>query len=316
MTRFQKLTVLCLFLPASGVATAQFDLCLLNSQTFTPTGALDEFIVPPNTNNIRIVAIGAPGGTNFFGDPGGDGAHFEANFAVVPGETLRVGVGGQGGHAVLTGGGGGGGASFVARLAPSLEPLVIAGGGGGCGMVPSNPNNYDASLTNAAFDGAAVSLPLSPGGAAGINGNGGAAGSGIDGGGAGGAGWLGNGTGVPAAQALSGTAAGGAGGRPGGFGGGGGGNGGGGGGGGYNGGGGAGADFSDPIQSASGGGGGAYLQPGATFVVAQLAITPVSRVSICWGQRSVIEVPTLAPLSTVLLAVLVLAAGVWQIRRG
>ena len=77
--------------------------------------------------------IGAPGGTNFFGDPGGDGAHFEANFAVVPGETLRVGVGGQGGHAVLTG------AHQVRVGDRTLEAPRIFLNAGGRAAMPSPP---------------------------------------------------------------------------------------------------------------------------------------------------------------------------------
>lgn len=103
------------------------------------------------------------------GFAGGQGAHLVANFAVTPGETLNVLVGGAGGS--VAGNGGGGGGSFV-YLTPSLTGLLIAAAGGG-GIAGAGVG-AGGSATNSATAGQGVS-----GGAAGTGGNGGGGGGGV-----------------------------------------------------------------------------------------------------------------------------------------
>jgi len=115
------------------------------------------FVVPKGVTKLRILAIGASGGSgNGFGvllGNGGEGGTAVSNIVVTEQESLEVFVGqkggdgeqvngGAGGKSVkgfeggnaaagrAGGGGGGGGASGVMRVI-SEEVLVVAGGGGG-----------------------------------------------------------------------------------------------------------------------------------------------------------------------------------------
>jgi len=115
------------------------------------------FVIPADVINLRIFAIGAPGGSgNGFGvllNNGGEGGTAVSNVKVNPGESLEIFVGergqdgdlpkgGAGGRSAsgfeggsaaagrAGGGGGGGGASGVIRVRGD-EILVVAGGGGG-----------------------------------------------------------------------------------------------------------------------------------------------------------------------------------------
>ena len=119
-------------------------------------------MVPAGFTSVHIVAVGGKGGASDPGQPvqpGGFGGIATADFAVSPGDTLYVEVGGNGvdsgnpkngaggfngggsaGNGVSLGAGGGGGASDVrtsSRTAPTAQTLasrvVIAGGGGGGG---------------------------------------------------------------------------------------------------------------------------------------------------------------------------------------
>jgi hypothetical protein len=118
------------------------------TETFSSTGAEQQFVVPTGVGSIRVRAIGGAGETGHpsfrsFGAPGGAGADVVSRIPVTPGEVLYVEVaaagfngGGVGG---FEGGGVGGGSSDIRSLAMaspgSLESrlLVAAGGGGGGG---------------------------------------------------------------------------------------------------------------------------------------------------------------------------------------
>ena len=227
-----------LIVSAALVATAQ-------TTNFTATGTIQTYVVPPGVIQIQIDAAGAQGGNYGVAAhlKGGRGARLVANFAVVPGETLNVVVGGMGGSVGNGAGSGGGGGSFVYRTPDAAGLLIAAAGGGG----------HAGSETTAASSGDGNSA-----GAGGTGGSGGGGGT-ANGSGGGGGGLLTNGSdgaggGGQGGRSLANGAAGGTGGASGGFGGGGAGASGGGGGGGYNGGGGGG----DTDTSLAGGGGGSF----------------------------------------------------------
>ncbi len=149
------------------------------SQTFTYTGAIENWTVPAGVTSITVEAFGAQGGSTI----GGLGAYMKGDISVTPGDQLKILVGQQG---QVNYGYGGGGGSFVTT--DTNAPLVIAGGGGGAEHNNTFPG-YDAVITS---DGMGVE-----------NANGGTAGSGGElgnpdtsgcgGSGSGGAGLLGNG---------------------------------------------------------------------------------------------------------------------------
>jgi hypothetical protein len=122
------------------------------------TGTPQTYVVPGGVCRLRIEAIGASGGPQGTAGTPGSGARAIATFAVTPGETLLVHVGGWGGQALGstpgaggwngggTGGGafsgpggrpgkagsGGGGATDIRQDGSSLEHrIIIAGGGSG-----------------------------------------------------------------------------------------------------------------------------------------------------------------------------------------
>ena len=75
------------------------------TQTFNSTVSMQSFIVPACVNSISIDANGAQGG---FGTPmfGGLGARIIGTFAVNPGDSIVILVGGQGQSSSNSGGGG------------------------------------------------------------------------------------------------------------------------------------------------------------------------------------------------------------------
>ena len=142
--------------------------------TFAYTGAPQTYVVPAGVCAVSVDAFGAQGGSGLTLSvapgvdmppvvpvPGGRGAGVTSRLAVVPGETLQVDVGGEGGggpeatsgpeaggwngggrggdlHPVF--GGGGGGASDVRQGGTSLgDRVVVAGGGGGSGAGSGSP---------------------------------------------------------------------------------------------------------------------------------------------------------------------------------
>jgi hypothetical protein len=94
---------------------------------FSYTGAEQSWPVPPGVDEVRVVAVGAPGG----GDNGGQGAVVSADVRVPPGAaTLSVEVGGPG--SLPLGGFNGGGDGGIGS-----EGLYPAFGGGGASDVRS-----------------------------------------------------------------------------------------------------------------------------------------------------------------------------------
>jgi len=122
---------------------------------FDFTGLAQDYVVPAGACRIRIEVVGAVGGAGGTAGAPGAGARSIADFAVMPGETLRVRVGGWGGEAMgstpgaggWNGGGdggkaldrhgnagsGGGGATDVRRGGDGLEHRIIVGAGGSGG---------------------------------------------------------------------------------------------------------------------------------------------------------------------------------------
>lgn len=146
---------------ASGILVAA-QPALAQSTVFEYTGAAQTFTVPTGVTRISVVVCGAQGRDVAEGRSGGRGGCATALLTVIPGETLHVNVGGQGGFpgmgtggsggwnggapgggstgvfGLASGGGGGGGASDVSRAGTRL---VVGGGGGGGGV-----DGYEANL--------------------------------------------------------------------------------------------------------------------------------------------------------------------------
>lgn len=157
-------------------AAALAPVILGTPAAFDVTGAVQQYVVPANVYLIQLSAVGGsgggfPGGTyppdsdegvTFPAVSGGSGAVVTAEFAVTPGETITVDVGGSGGVGVIeatapggysatapggAGGfhgaahgypamsaGGGGGATTL-TFGNAASPTIIAGGGGGIGSM-------------------------------------------------------------------------------------------------------------------------------------------------------------------------------------
>lgn len=118
----------------------------INTQVFSYTGAIQQFIVPNRVTSIQVSAIGAKGGTGARGQVGGGGANITTTLSVTPGQVLYVvvgghpgqsatakyGFGGDGGAGTNYGGAGGGLSGVFTSASPAIaNALIIAGGGGG-----------------------------------------------------------------------------------------------------------------------------------------------------------------------------------------
>jgi hypothetical protein len=121
----------------------------INTQTFTYTGAIQQFIVPNRVTAIQVNAVGATGGTGGGGQLGGAGANITSTINVTPGQVLYIVVGGFPGQSAAAkygfagnggvansatgfGGAGGGLSGVFTSSSPAVaNALVIAGGGGG-----------------------------------------------------------------------------------------------------------------------------------------------------------------------------------------
>ncbi|MDT8886733.1 fibrinogen-like YCDxxxxGGGW domain-containing protein [Aquirufa sp. LEPPI-3A] len=129
-----------------GVSAALKRPVISNINTFTYTGAIQQFIVPNRVTSIQINAIGAKGGTGARGQIGGAGANITTTLNVSPGQTLYIivggfpgqsatakyGFGGNGGSGSNYGGAGGGlSGVFTSPNPANANALVVAGGGGG-----------------------------------------------------------------------------------------------------------------------------------------------------------------------------------------
>ena len=240
--------------------------------TISYTGSIVSWTVPAGVTTIRIETWGGQGGTG--GAQGGKGARMRGDFAVSPGDTLKIIVGQYPGVGSTSCLGGGGGGTYVWKDGAN-DPMIVAGAGGGSGYGSGASPGVDAVISQNGTDGNGTYAV----GGAGTNGNGGVVPAYPQRIGGGGAGWKSDG--CPGNNSASGTDAeggkcpanGGAGGlyggssgsnQTGGFGGGGGSQGrntcsAAGGGGGYSGGG-PGAENPNSVsyQTASGGGGGSY----------------------------------------------------------
>lgn len=138
--------------------------------TFSYTGSVQSYIVPPGVTSIQIEAWGGQGGSvsGYTTQTGALGGYVTADVIVTPGETLEIYVGGQGGDGTVgvaaggwNGGGssgnttnanwsgaGGGGASDVRQGGSTLtDRIVVAGGGGGAHPVNGNSGGVGGGLT-------------------------------------------------------------------------------------------------------------------------------------------------------------------------
>jgi hypothetical protein len=118
----------------------------INTQLFSYSDGIQQFIVPNRVTSIQVTAIGAKGGTGARGQVGGAGANITTTLNVTPGQVLYIvvgghpgqsatakyGFGGNGGDGTNYGGAGGGLSGVFDGITPSIaNAYVIAGGGGG-----------------------------------------------------------------------------------------------------------------------------------------------------------------------------------------
>lgn len=138
------------------------DLCALTSDTITYTGSIVTWTVPAGITSVHIEAAGAQGGWNTSSSTApGLGAMMSGDFAVTPGQQLKILVGQQPSNGSGNGGGGG---TFVTDNANT--PLIVAGGGGGSSQSADSPDKH-GQITTTGGTGAGG------GGAGGSGGNGG-----------------------------------------------------------------------------------------------------------------------------------------------
>jgi hypothetical protein len=168
------------------VPTGQAIAATSPTQTFAFTGHAEFYVVPDDVNNVTVVATGGHGGDAE--GKGGSGIQLTASHvAVVPGEQLKVVVGGNGGKPFsmrkvpnagaggYNGGadgsrGGGGGGGFSGVQGADGNYLVIAGGGGGASGANGGPQNPPGTLNGQNGD---YSLGTPQGGGGGTTGAGG-----------------------------------------------------------------------------------------------------------------------------------------------
>lgn len=118
------------------------------TQTFSYTGTMQTFVVPPCVTSITVDISGAEGGGNAaVSAPGGGGGRVQATMTVTAGQTLNIFVGsvgdvsgtpgyngggsGIGGSAANPGGGGGGASDIRLNGTALADRVIVAGGGGG-----------------------------------------------------------------------------------------------------------------------------------------------------------------------------------------
>ena len=100
-----------------------------------------QFWTVPYTGTYEITAVGAAGGQDNFGGPGGRGAYMRGEFYLKKGEVIKILVGQKGVSTTIIGGGGGG--TFVATSSNTL--VIAAGGGGGAQGLNNRLSECDAS---------------------------------------------------------------------------------------------------------------------------------------------------------------------------
>jgi hypothetical protein len=117
---------------------------ILSIYSYSYTGAVQTYTVPPGVSSITVDAQGAAGGAGGLGGSGGLGGRLQGTFSVTPGDVLYIYVGGvggaptagyNGGGSGAGSGGGGGGASDIRINGTALtDRAIVAGGGGGGGQ--------------------------------------------------------------------------------------------------------------------------------------------------------------------------------------
>jgi uncharacterized repeat protein (TIGR01451 family) len=147
-------------------------------QTFTPTGQLQTYTVPPGVTQLYVVLVGGSGSSGASNGvpnaPGGQGARVQGVLDVTPGQVLDIAVGGNGTRSAggFNGGGfstpienglfalnpgGGGGRSDIRLNVDYNSAVVVAGGGGGGGASGNSSESYTGKAggagANAGSDG-------------------------------------------------------------------------------------------------------------------------------------------------------------------
>ncbi len=155
----------------------------INTQVFSYTGAIQQFIVPNRVTSIQVNAIGAKGGTGGNGQPGGAGGNITTTLNVTPGQVLYIVVGGYpgqsatakygfGGNGGVTniatyyGGAGGGLSGVFTSSSPAVSNALVVAGGGGGGAGHATGTDYSGgnagnNATGTSNDGNEAPLPKS-----------------------------------------------------------------------------------------------------------------------------------------------------------
>ena len=145
----------------------------LIKKTFNYTGAIENWTIPAGVSQLTIEVWGGKGGNvSLLSRPGGRGARMRGDFAVSPGDTLKILVGAAAQDVQYVSGGGGG--TFVCES--NNDPLIIAGGGGGTIYQVAAHSGIQATTNNTGNSGYNGTL-------GGSNGNGGSSTRGGGGGG-------------------------------------------------------------------------------------------------------------------------------------
>jgi hypothetical protein len=144
----------------------------INTQLFSYTGAIQQFIVPNRVTAIQVNAIGALGGTGGGGQPGGPGANITTTVNVSPGQVLYIVVGGFSGQSATAkygfggnggiadnasgyGGAGGGLSGVFSSNTPSTSSALVVAGGGGGGSGTGGTTTYNGGAAMNAATGTA-----------------------------------------------------------------------------------------------------------------------------------------------------------------
>ena len=164
----RKLIFILLFLSSSTILKTQTvarNYALrkpidLNTQKFSYTGSIQQFIVPNRVTSIQVNAIGALGGIGGGGQSGGNGANITSTINVTPGQVLYIVVGGCPGQSANAkygfagnggvdnsgngyGGAGGGLSGVFTSSSPAVTNALIIAGGGGGGSGTSGSTGYN-----------------------------------------------------------------------------------------------------------------------------------------------------------------------------
>lgn len=126
--------ILFFFLSILAFSNFSYGQCSAEAttETFSYTGAIEQFTVPAGIFSITMTVTGADGGGDGT-NAGGSGGTAIATYAVTPGEVLEVVVGEVGTSSTTTTIGAGGGGGSGVRRAASSSILLIGGGAGGAG---------------------------------------------------------------------------------------------------------------------------------------------------------------------------------------